>query len=188
MWAKLLLVTAAFVIPSCVNVNAASSKTMVINTEQDASSLVFVGADAKMPVGESKTIAINPRTDVTGQLVMPTSLASAFKLMRDALPNWYVNALLRTSGNTDCDVLINGLSVSSALTIWFLKNFDMTKKSSQISIELRQFGLPDDYELVRSAIQSGFCEFVRTDNAVSSLSIVKQYSRDEPLFKRKAWE
>jgi hypothetical protein len=186
MRTKLFLALFGVVFSLCAVASSTSNVTF-FDTGKDFSTSVFVGSDASMPMDGSTIIAIQPKYEASGKLVVPKSLASAFALMREAVPRWYLVALSDSSGDTDCDVQINRRSATDVLTLWFIKHYEMTKISSPIAVEFQRLGLPDDRELVYSALVSGFCEYVRTNSTEAGLRTVASYAREKPLFRYKAW-
>jgi hypothetical protein len=186
MRTKLFLMLSGIVFSSCAVASSTSNVTF-FDTGEDFSKSVFVGQDASMPMDGSTIIAIQPKHDASGKLVVPKSLASAFVSMREAVPRWYLVALLSSSGDTDCDVQINRYSVTAVLTRWFVKHYEMTKISSPIAVEFQRLGLPDDRELVYSSLISGFCDYVKTNSTDAGLRTVASYAREKPLFRYKAW-
>jgi len=148
----------------------------------DASTLVFVGREKSMPVDGTKIIALAPKRDKAGKVVKPSTLKTSIRLMYDTLPSWYIAALRRTSDDSDCDVQLNGVSVTSAVNTWFIKNWDLMEPTSQVYIELRVLGLPHDYNLIDSAISFGFCNYVRTRDDAASIEVIAKYARKDALF------
>jgi hypothetical protein len=186
MRTKLFLTLLTVTISLCAAASG-TGKVTYFDTGEDLSKWVFVGSDAAMPIDGSSVIAIQPKQDAVGKLIVPKSLASAFASMRDAVPSWYLVALRNSSGDTDCDVQINRESITTLSTLWFVKHYEMTKTSSPIATELQRLGLPDDRQLVFSALVSGFCEYVRTDSTDAAVRVVATYARDKPMFRNKAW-
>jgi len=104
------------------------------------------------------------------------------RLMYDALPGWYIAALRRTSGDSDCDVQLNDASVTSAVNAWFIKNWDVMEPTRHIYIELQKLGIPHDYIVIDSAISFGFCSYVRTHDDAVSIKVIEKYARKDTLF------
>ena len=103
------------------------------------------------------------------------------RLMYDSLPGWYIAALGRTSGNSDCDFQLNVVSVTSAANGWFIKNWDVMEPTRHIYIELQRLEIPHDYTVIDSAISFGFCSYVRMHDDAVSTKVIEKYARKDTL-------
>ena len=126
-----------------------------------------------MPVGREFEIAIEPLRDARGRVVIPRSIAEALEAMRQALPHWYLNALLRSHGDTECSVLVNDVSYTTAIDNWFWIEWRMEDDGSALRREFEGLGIRTR-SIAQQALSNGFCEYLRSGRA-SALAVVAGY-------------
>ena len=134
---------------------------------------VFSGADSAMPVGREFEIAIEPLRDARGRVVIPRSIAEALEAMRKVLPHWYLSALLRSHGDTECSVLVNDVSYTTAIDNWLWVEWRMGDDGSALRREFDGLGIRTR-SIVQQALSNGFCEYLRSGRT-SALEVIAGY-------------
>lgn len=136
---------------------------IISNTPECISKAVFEGKDADMPKGIAYEMAIDPEMDKSGGLVIPETIPEAFHLMENMLPHWYLNALRRSAGDNECDVIVNGYSYGSLVITWIWVNWKLGDDNSVLRRKLLRLGFHYN-DAIQQALAFGFCAYLKGDN------------------------
>lgn len=116
-----------------------------------------------MPKGIAYEMAIDPEMDKSGGLVIPETIPEAFHLMENMLPHWYLNALRRSAGDNECDVIVNGYSYGSLVITWIWVNWKLGDDNSVLRRKLLRLGFHYN-DAIQQALAFGFCAYLKGDN------------------------
>lgn len=148
----------------------------VTNTPEYVARSAFEGSDSVMPKGVTCQMAISPVRQANGKLAIPTTIPAAFRSLEDMLPHWYLNALRRSEGDNNCDVIVNGMSYGAVIMSWVRANWKLGAKSSALHREFQDLGFRYDDE-IDQALAFGFCAYLKTDDNVrKGLDAIEQRS------------
>jgi hypothetical protein len=138
---------------------------------------VFVGADRDMPKGGQYRLAIQPTLSETGHVVIPTSIISALKEMRNALPRWYLDALKASAGDTECMVVVDNFSYGALVSSWM--EVTWVTPESPLWNEFKVLGadVVGSPLSIGNTLSNGMCELVKTDDEAHTMEYVARVAK-----------
>ena len=134
---------------------AACDPDEISNRPECLASGVYVGDDHDMPVDGSFLIALDKSPRTTR---VPKTVEEAVALTVDALPHWYLAALKSSSGDSECDVIVNGVSYSAVVINWLWTEWNMSNASSELRKAFSTMGFHSQSQ-VQQAMIFGICEY-----------------------------
>jgi hypothetical protein len=153
-----------------------------IPDDADMAAHVYVGADGNMPVGSNGFyISINPTRTRNGDIAVPGTVAESLSELERSLPHWYLNALVRARGSSECSVIISEdehsfLDVSTYVEEWAWINWRLGESASTLRRDFFRMGLTSQTGIL-AALRAGFCTYVKTGDGKLSLRLIAQYGR-----------
>ena len=127
---------------------------------EDIASAVYEGRDSEMPIDAEFAIALTPRVDKSGNIVVPENIRDSFAEMRALLPRWYLSALFKSYGDNECSVVVNGTAYTALVANWLWVKWDIAGQHSKLGREFEHLGIRSR-DRVLQALDSGFCEYLR---------------------------
>jgi hypothetical protein len=176
------LVCVGLILVASVRQADASLTIVHIPSDEDFAASVFVGPDSKMPMASRRYyVSINPTRGPDGGIVAPESLISALTELRRALPRWYLNALVRSNGQSECSVIISEsehsyVNVTTYVEDWYWINWQMHNPATGLRRDLARLNLHEE-AAIRPALSAGFCEYVKGADIEHVLNIVEKYGK-----------
>ena len=128
---------------------------VISNRPECLASGVYVGDDHGMPVDSTFRIALERSSIPT---IPPKVVSDALGITVDALPNWYMAALKSSTGESECDVIVNGVSYSASVVNWLWTEWGMSNPSSELRMDFNSMGFGSQSQ-VQQAMIAGICEY-----------------------------
>lgn len=140
---------------------------VISNRPECLASGVYVGDDDEMPLDGTFKIAFE-----TSPILMrvPKTIEESVALVVDSLPHWYLVALKSSSGDSECDVIVNRVSYSAVVVNWLWAQWNMSDPSSELRQDFSAMGFNSQSE-VQQAMILGICEYSKNgrDRALKKL-------------------
>ncbi len=158
------------------SVQASDQSVVYVSTlPEEIAKAVYDGKDSEMPIGPAFDIALSRRPDSSGKNIAPENISVAFAEMSAMLPHWYQNAMLGSSGEYECSVVVNGISYTTDVANWLWITWGMAEPSSKLRLQFADLGIRSR-EMILQALDSGFCEYLRhgTDAGISEIHKYKE--------------
>ena len=180
LFLKRAIMTMPFVAASLsIHAAAQPEDLSISNAPGIGAASVFIGDDKNMPVGEGFRFSMNPSINAQGAILVPESVRAAILELKDALPNWFLNALIRGRGERECDVMLDEgenreISLVYYLTSWIWVNWHLSDLRSPLRQELTSMMIREEF--MSSSLVNGLCMFLRTTDLDVAVSEVSRHS------------
>lgn len=135
------------------------SRVLVSSSDEHYARQFFTGPDQEMPLTGDWLMTISP-TISDGEVQVPGSLLAAWRELEDALPHWYLRALIAGRNDYECRVVVNNRDYHLNLFSWLWVNWNLSDEGSSLRKELVGLGA-DSRQGILFGIHDGLCYYLR---------------------------